>query len=113
MHEMSIAESIVEIAKEYAGKENAKKVTELELSIGTLAGIEFESLEFALDVCKNGTILENAKININKIKAKARCLDCNSEFEVEQVFDACPSCRGYTTMLLCGKEMQVKSLVVD
>lgn len=113
MHEMSIAESIVEIAKEYAGKENAKVVTELNLSIGTLAGIEFESLEFALDVCKKGTILQNAKINIDKIKAKAQCIDCNSEFEVEHLFDACPNCKGYSTQILCGKEMQVKSLLVD
>jgi hydrogenase nickel incorporation protein HypA/HybF len=113
MHEMSIAESIVEIAKEYAGKENAQIVNELELSIGTLAGIEFESLEFALEVCKKGSILQNAKIIINKIKAKAQCLNCNSEFEVENLFDACPQCKSYTTQLLCGKEMQVKSLLVD
>ena len=67
MHEMSIAQSIVEIAKDYAARENAKVVSEIDLSIGTLAGIEFESLEFALEVCKNGTIMQNAKIIINKI----------------------------------------------
>ncbi len=113
MHEMSIAQSIVEIAKDYAARENAKMVTELELSIGTLAGIEFESLEFALEVCKNGTILEHAKINIDKIKARAQCLDCNFEFEVVHLFDACPKCNSFTTLLLCGKEMQVKSLLID
>ena len=110
---MSIAESIVEIAQEYANKENAKAITELDLSIGTLAGIEFESLEFALDVCKNGTILENAKIKINKIKARAKCIHCNTEFEVENLFDACPSCKGYSTSLICGKEMKVDSLLID
>ncbi|PLX10141.1 MAG: hydrogenase maturation nickel metallochaperone HypA [Marinilabiliales bacterium] len=113
MHEMSIAESIIEIAEEYAAKENAKVVTELDLSIGTLAGIEFESLEFALETCKNGTILQNTIINIDKVKAKAKCFDCNLEFEVEHLFDACPHCKSYSTQLLCGKEMQVKSLLVD
>jgi hydrogenase nickel incorporation protein HypA/HybF len=110
---MSIAQGIVEIAKEYAERENAKVVTELDLSIGTLAGIEFESLEFALETCKNGTILQNAKINIDKIKAKSKCFDCSSEFEVEHLFDACPNCKSYSTQLICGKEMQVKSLLVD
>jgi len=113
MHEMSIAQSIVEIAKEYAERENAKMVTELDLAIGTLAGIEFESLEFALETCKNNTILQDAKININKIKAKAKCLDCSIEFEVEHLFDGCPDCKSYSTQLLCGKEMQVKSLLID
>ncbi|MFA6403352.1 MAG: hydrogenase maturation nickel metallochaperone HypA [Salinivirgaceae bacterium] len=113
MHEMSIAQSIVEIAKEYAAKENATVITEVELAIGTLAGIEFHSLEFALEVCKNGTLLQDAKIKIHKIKAEARCLDCNSKFEVVHLFDACPLCNGYQTQLLCGKELQVKSLVID
>ena len=110
---MSIAQSIIEIANNYAAKENAKVVSELDLLIGTLAGIEFESLEFALEVCKKGTIMQNAKIIINKVKAKAKCMDCNSEFEVVNLFDACPSCQSYSTQLLCGKEMQVKSLLVD
>ena len=110
---MSIAQNIIEIANEYAKKEDAKKVTELDLSIGTLAGIEFDSLEFALEVCKSGTILQNAKINIDKITAKAKCLDCSSEFEVKQLFETCPNCKSFSTQLLCGKEMQVKSLLID
>ena len=113
MHEMSIAESIIGIARDYAAKENARKVTEIELSIGTLAGIEFDSLDFALDICKKGTILEKANIRINKIKARAKCINCNVEFEVEHVFDACPKCKGYASSLLCGKEMRVESLLVD
>lgn len=113
MHEMSIAQSIIDIAKDYAVKENARQVSELDLSIGTLSGIEFESLEFALDVCKKGTIIQNANIIISKIIAKAKCIDCNSEFEVVNLFDACPNCKSYSTQLICGKEMQVKSLVIE
>lgn len=110
---MSIAESIIGIATEYANKEKAKAVTEIDLTIGTLAGIEFESLAFAMEACKKGTLLNNAKVNINKIQARAQCLDCNSEFDVVNLFDACMKCKSYKTQLLCGKEMKVKSLVVD
>jgi hydrogenase nickel incorporation protein HypA/HybF len=113
MHEMSIAQSIVDIARDYAAKENALIVREIELCIGTMAGIEFESLEFALDVCKRGGILEEAKITITKIKAMGKCLDCSSDFEVVQMFDPCPNCNSFSTQLISGKELQVKSLLVD
>lgn len=113
MHELSIAQSIVEIAEDYAQKEQASKVKELELSIGTMAGIEFDSLEFALSVCTKGTCLEEAHIQIEKVQARARCLDCDSDFDVVHLFDGCPICKGYRTMLLCGKELKVKSLLID
>ncbi len=113
MHEMSIAQSIVEIASDYAVKNKAKWVSEIELEIGTLAGIEFDSLTFALDVCKNNTLLSKADVKINKVQARARCIDCSSEFEVIRLFDACPKCNSYATQLICGKELQVKSLVAE
>jgi hydrogenase nickel incorporation protein HypA/HybF len=110
---MSIAQSILEIASDYAAKENAIAVKEIELAIGMLAGIEFESLEFALEACKKGGISNDAIIKITKIKARGKCLDCETDFEVQQVFDSCPECKSYKTQLLSGKELQVKSLLVD
>ena len=113
MHEMSIAESIVKIALDCAAKENAVRINKLDLSIGTLAGIEFEALEFALEVVKKGSILERAEIVIDKVQAKAKCLECGTGYEAPQVFSKCPECGGYSTQLISGKEMQVRSLVID
>lgn len=113
MHEMSIAQSIVDIAMDYAQKEKAQKVTELELSIGTLSGIEFEALDFAMEVCKKGTLLNDAQIVVDKIQAIAKCIDCENEFKIVHLFDACPHCQSYRTQLICGKEMQVKSLLIE
>ena len=113
MHEMSVALSIIDIATEQAAKENALKILELDLDIGTLAGIEFESLEFALEISVKNTMLENSKINLNKIEAKASCIDCLHEFEALNLFNNCPLCKSYNTKLIQGKELQVKSLIID
>ena len=40
MHEMSIAQSIVELAEEQARSRHSEAVEELELEIGRLAGVE-------------------------------------------------------------------------
>lgn len=113
MHEMSIAMSIIDIATEQAKKEKAKVVKELELDIGTMAGIEFESLNFAMQTAIKNTILEKANIKINKIQAIAKCLDCEAEFEADQLFAKCPNCESQTTFLKIGKELKVKSILID
>jgi hydrogenase nickel incorporation protein HypA/HybF len=113
MHEMSIAQNILEIVKDYATKENAKEIKEIELEIGTLAGIEFESLEFALSVSLKTPLTENTDIQINKVQAKSICLDCNFEFETLNLFEHCHKCKSYNTKLIQGKELQVKSLLID
>ena len=110
---MSIALSIIDIATEQAKKEQAKIVKELELDIGTMAGIEFESLDFALETAVINTILEKAEIKINKIQAMAKCLDCDAEFEASQLFAKCPNCGSKTTFLSVGKELKVKSILID
>ena len=44
MHELSIACSIIDIASNYAIEANARKIKEVELSIGLLAGVEIDAL---------------------------------------------------------------------
>ena len=113
MHEMSIVASIVDIAEDEARKANANKITEVELDIGTISGIELEALNFAFMALKPKTMLKNAEIKINKIQAISKCLKCENEFETEDVFTLCPKCDSYETMILQGKEMKVKSILVD
>ena len=49
MHELSIAMSIVDIAADYAARDNAKCVTEIEIEVGTLAGVVIDALDFAME----------------------------------------------------------------
>jgi len=113
MHEFSIAMSIIEIAEKEARKENGTAINELVLDVGTMSGIEFQALETALEMAVKDTLLEKAKIQINKIKARAKCTECAHEFDIESAFDPCPKCNSFYHELLSGKELQVKSLVVD
>ena len=113
MHEMSIVASIVDIAEDEARKANAKKITELELDIGTVSGIELEALNFAFLALKPKTMLKDAEIKINIIQAKSICIDCKHEFETENVYTLCPECDSFKTNILQGKEMKVKSILVD
>lgn len=113
MHELSIVMSIVEIAEEQVKKNHASKVETIELEIGTMAGVEWEALDFAWSAAVKHTVLEDAEREIHHIKAKARCMECGLEFNVTERFQPCPVCRDFLTEFVQGKELRVKSLTVS
>ncbi len=112
MHELSVAMGIVRIAEKETAKARAKSVELIELEIGTLAGIEFESLDFVWPAAVKDTVLEHAKRHIHKIRAKGQCVDCDTIFEMEHLYDACPKCQSNFKGILQGKELRVKALEV-
>jgi len=113
MHELSVAMSIVDIVHEEVSKTGATSVKEIELQIGQLAGIEFQALDFAWDQAIRGTELEKATRKIDYVKGLAFCPDCGKEFEIANLFDPCPTCNNFFYHLLRGKELKVKSIIVE
>ena len=113
MHEFSIAVSIVELAEAEARKAEAFAVSELVLDIGSLSGIEYDALDTALEMAVRHTMLENCRLVVNKIAAMAKCRECQHEFAISQVYDPCPQCNSPFHDILRGKELQIKSLVVE
>ena len=113
MHEMSIAMSIIDLATGEAQKGNAQKIVEVELDIGTISGIEIQALNCAMEIAVKDTMLESALIKINRIEAVSECLECGEFFNSEQTFSQCPRCSELNTRIIKGREMQVKSLLVE
>lgn len=110
---MSIALSIIDLATEQVKKADAGTIVEIELDIGTLSGIEIDALNFAMDIARKETVLESARVKINRIEAVSECLECGHVFTPEGFISHCPECGEMNTHLIKGKEMQVKSLLVE
>lgn len=113
MHELSIVMSIINIAEQQARAAHATVIDEIELDIGTMSGIEMDALDFAWTGAVKQTMLERAEKKVNRIAAKAHCIDCDAEFAIEKYYDACPVCGEHLLYILQGKELKVKSLVVS
>lgn len=113
MHELSVAMGIVRLAEEEAAKAGATKINALELEIGTMAGIEFSSLDFVWPLAVKDTLLEKAERTTHIIKARAVCADCGNTFDMKQAYDACPNCRSFVKKIIQGKELRLKTLNVD
>jgi len=113
MHELSIVLSIVDSVQAEVVRQKATNVSRIELDIGNLAGIEWESFDFAWEPAIKNTVLEDAERVINHIPAMAVCVACDHEFEKHEPYDACPVCGNYLHSLKSGKELKIKSIRIS
>ena len=112
MHEMAIAEGILDIAFDYAEKNNSKKINKITLQIGEMSGVEIEALNMSFEVLTKETIAENAELIINKIPIIGQCNKCGKEFHIDHYNFLCPECDGIL-ILKSGRELQVESLDME
>ena len=98
MHEMAIAEGIVDVALDTLKANEGTIIHAIQVQIGALSGVEPEALHFCFDAVTQGTAAEGAKLEIEIIPMKGRCLDCHREFSMEQYRHVCPHC----ARMACG-----------
>lgn len=114
MHELSIAMEILDIVDGEAQKAGASKVTLVKLQIGSLSGVETDSLSFCFDTIKGEKkVLSDAELVIDEIPIRAHCSPCDKDFSGEGHLLRCPACEGFQTKLLQGDELKVVEIEVD
>lgn len=113
MHELSIVMSIIAITEKESAKHNAVQVDEIELEIGDLSGIEMTAFDFAWQQAVRSTLLETAKRTISQIPGEGLCMECDALFPMQQLYEPCPVCGNHFISIQKGKELRVKSLVIN
>ena len=114
MHEIGIAQQIVEIAEESARAQSAKSISKISLRIGAMSGVVPEALDFAFESVKLNTLASNADLEVEYIDMVCLCENCNLEFESKDNFGIalCPLCGMASGNIIRGNEMDVISIEV-
>ncbi|MCD8339780.1 MAG: hydrogenase maturation nickel metallochaperone HypA [Burkholderiales bacterium] len=110
MHEMSLAQGIVEIVEKVSQDNNNRLVDSVTLAIGQLAGVELSALMQGLKIAANRTPMEGAEIRIKHIPGTAWCMDCGKTVPISRLGDSCPECGGYHLAVNGGTEFRVSEL---
>lgn len=113
MHELSVTQGILNFAIEEAQKREAKKITSLTVSLGSLSGIIAESVEIYFPLVAEGTIAEGARLIFRRIPATVRCPECNAESELPDFRLRCPACTSRRVELLTGREAYIESIEIE
>lgn len=113
MHEMSIAEGIIEIVERTAGRSGVTRVKEVRIEVGELAGVHISSLEFAWVSVTRGGPAEGSRLVIERPRGEAWCLDCAKTVPLTKYGDPCPVCGGFHLAATGGTEMRVIDFVPE
>jgi hydrogenase nickel incorporation protein HypA/HybF len=112
MHELSLANNIIDQVSEVASTNKVKKVISVRVLIGPLSGVGPESLEFCFSEACKETIIDGAFLVIDKSPLLINCLHCKKESEVTPHDLHCPHCQHHNVEVLSGKEFRIIDMEV-
>ena len=113
MHEMSIAQNIVDIIREHVTPDQEILVRSIKMKVGEFSGVVRESLEFCFTSLIHDTPLKQATLQIECIPIRASCGSCKQTSSLEYGIFICPLCGSNDVKLLSGTELQIETIEVD
>ena len=112
MHEMSLAEGVLQLIEDAARQQPFATVRTVWLEIGELSGVEPEAMVFCFDAVTRGSIAQGARLEIIRLPGTGWCMACARTVPMTEVFGECPVCGGHQVQVTGGTEMRVKELEV-
>jgi hydrogenase nickel incorporation protein HypA/HybF len=112
MHEMALAQGIVEIVEEHAKRLGFPRIRRLRVAIGDLSHVEPRALAFGFDAASRGTAAEGAELALQRVPGRATCLDCGGTFPLANRAAPCPECAGHKIIVIEGEEMRVLDMEI-
>lgn len=113
MHELSVTESILEIALTHAKSSGATRVTDINLVIGQLSSIVDDSVQFYWNYVSEDSICSGAVLHFKRVKARFECIDCGQVYQLENELSLCPACKSSHTRIVSGEEFFVDSIEIE
>ena len=110
MHELSLADAVVTIARDHA---RGRRVTCVDVKIGRLRQVVPEALEFAFELVAAGTEGEGAELRLEHVTARVACAGCDATTEVTGFPLVCARCGSAGVEVVAGEELQVESIDVE
>lgn len=113
MHELSIAEGILDIVRDTIQREPGAVVEKVFVDVGALVAVVPDSLDFCYTAITAGTPLEGSELVIREVPISVRCRECGGSSEVKSFIFRCPHCDGGALETLSGNELSVTGIEVQ
>jgi hydrogenase nickel incorporation protein HypA/HybF len=110
MHEMSLAQGILQIVEDTLARNGGGRVNLVRLEVGQLAGVELSALRFSFEVVAGATAAAGAALEIEEPPGQAWCLQCSRTVPVPGLGEPCPLCGSYQLQVTGGTELRVKEI---
>lgn len=113
MHEMALAEGVLQILEDAARAQSFARVRTVWLEIGRLSSVEPDAMRFCFDAVTRGSLADGARLEIVDVPGSGRCVSCGADVEIAARYDPCPRCGEFPVSVTGGTEMRVRELEVE
>ena len=111
MHELSLCAAIAGIVTRRAGD---RRVGAVHVRIGQLRQVVPETLEFCWTMVSQGTDLDGARLEVERVPVVLRCRACDAQRELgEDLAFVCTGCGGLDMEVCSGEEFEVTALDLE
>lgn len=113
MHEESLVRSLIRQVGLIAVEYHATEITEIEVEIGPLSGVEPLLVKSAFERVAASTECRSAKLSIHHVGLEATCQNCGEEFEMQQLRFCCPCCEAERISITRGEEFRLLNVTLE
>jgi hydrogenase nickel incorporation protein HypA/HybF len=104
MHEMSLAEGVLQLIEDSARQQSFTRVVAVWL--------EIEAMKFCFDAVTRGSVADGARLEVILTPGSGWCMSCAKTVPLSDVYGGCAECGEYQVQVTGGTEMRVKELEV-
>ena len=113
MHEMSIAQTILEMVEAEMARHPGAKLLALDIQVGELSCVQDDSLRFCLEASLKDSRWPDAAIQLEAEGVGAQCNRCGQHFKPDHYQFVCPGCGSADVAVVGGQEVRLRSLEID
>ena len=113
MHELSIAESILQKVKAESVRHPGAHFTRVGVRIGEVSGIDGDALSFGFEMLVKDTEWQPLELEIESCPRVQRCTSCKHEFTAVNSDTGCPQCGEQFTLCIGGDELDISFIEVE
>ena len=111
MHELSIAQRVVELVADEVRAAGAVRAIGVTLRIGALSCVHEDALRFSFDLVGEGTPAAGAELRIVAVPVTIWCAACGHEVALPGIQKfACPDCGTPSGDIRAGRELDLESI---
>lgn len=112
MHELGIMLQTVRTIDDALKEQEYNELLSITLQVGEMTDVVPEFLLEAWQSVRSQTAYPNAELVIERVPARAKCLECGYEDGIKSFDFECPCCHSQRLKIISGKEMLIKQLEI-
>jgi hydrogenase nickel incorporation protein HypA/HybF len=107
VHELSIAQNLMDIIQQEAARHGVERVWRVGVSVGAFSAVVPQALRFSFDMVKENTVAHQAELVVREVPLTGRCTECGSEAELDAPGQDCPDCGAAGVELTGGRDLTI------